>query len=121
MVLTAAEFVNANGEDLDSNLIDSLSVLAYAYPNLRDAPVSQPWFTDGLFRGEAALVIVLAGIAGDRPFFNDLLQPDYMQSRTISLPIAGEVNMVDRQRKWDNRGACPINPSSCGVGKAVSS
>ena len=94
LALTAAEFVNADGEDLDSNLIDSLSVLAYAYPTLRDALVSQPWFADGLSREEAALVIVLAGIAGNSvPFFNDLLQTHYTQSRTISLPIAGEVNI----------------------------
>ena len=94
LALTAAEFVDADGEDLDSNLIDSLSVLASAHPVSLNALVSQPWFADGLSRQEAAFTIVLAGIASDSTsLFDDLLQTHYTQSRTISLPIAGEVNI----------------------------
>ncbi len=65
--------------------------------------ISQSWYQDGLNDEEAALVVVLPGESG-RVFF-DLLQGRHVRSDTISLPLAGDVNLFEVRR-------APIQPDS---------
>ena len=54
---------------------------------------SQSWFQDGLTGEEAALIVVLRSAAGSEEVFEDLLQGSHVRSETISLPLAGEVDL----------------------------
>ncbi len=57
--------------------------------------LSQTWLQDGLTEEEAALIVTLAGTAGyqSEEIFQDLLQDGHVRSETISLPLAGEVDL----------------------------
>ena len=54
---------------------------------------SQSWFQDGLTEEEAALIVVLQSAADSEEVFDDLLQDGHVRSKTISLPLAGEVDL----------------------------
>ena len=54
---------------------------------------SQSWFQDGLTEEEAALIVVLQSAADSEEVFDDLLQDGHVRSETISLPLAGEVDL----------------------------
>ena len=57
---------------------------------------SQQWFVDGLNDEEAALVVILGngGIFEINPqLYQDMLHSRFTQTRTISLPLAGEVDV----------------------------
>ena len=62
----------------------------------------QPWFQDGLTEDEAALIVVLRDAADSEDVFRDLLQGGHVRSDTISLPLAGEVDLfaVARSELW---------------------
>ncbi len=63
-------------------------------PNAFSQLTSQPWFTDGLSEAEAALVVTLRGAyVYDESLYPDLLRAHYSQTRTVSLPLAGETNI----------------------------
>ena len=53
----------------------------------------QPWFQDRLTEDEAALIVVLQSAADSEDVFRDLLQGGHVRSDTISLPLAGEVDL----------------------------
>ena len=54
---------------------------------------AQPWFTDGIDDEEAALLIAMEDAAGDaRNLFVSLAQNHHTQSKSVSLPLSGEVN-----------------------------
>ena len=53
----------------------------------------QPWFQDGLTEDEAALIVVLESTADSEDVSRDLLQGGHVRSDTISLPLAGKVDL----------------------------
>ncbi len=54
---------------------------------------SQPWFTDGIDDEEAALLIAMEDAAGDaRNLFVSLANKHHTQSKSVTLPLSGEVN-----------------------------
>ncbi len=54
----------------------------------------QPWYADGLDDEETAFVTVLGRMATNHPqLYQDLLQAHFTQASTVSLPLAGEVNI----------------------------
>ena len=59
--------------------------------------LSQSWFQDGLTDEEAALIVALRPTLNDgvdsEEVFADLLQRGHVRSETISLPLAGEVDL----------------------------
>ena len=55
--------------------------------------VSQHWFADGLSEEEAALVVTLTSNDKESSLYRDLLKAHYVQSKTVSLPLAGDVNI----------------------------
>ncbi len=53
----------------------------------------QPWFADGIDDEEAALLIVLEDAAGDaRNLFVSLARNRHTQSKSVTLPLSGQVN-----------------------------
>ena len=64
--------------------------------------LSQPWVQDGLTAEEAALIVTLRSARSSQEFFEDLAQNGQVWSETISLPLAGEVDLfaVGRSRFW---------------------
>ena len=66
----------------------------YGRIELWNGLTEQPWFTDGLDDEEAAFVTVLGYTALFQPeLYPDLFQTPFIQSRTVSLPLAGDVNI----------------------------
>ena len=54
--------------------------------------IAQPWFTDGVDDEEAALLIAMQGAAADaRNLFVSLARNHHTQSKTVTLPLSGEV------------------------------
>ena len=55
---------------------------------------SQPWYADGLSDEEYALIVVLGRLAISSPaLYDDLLQTHFIQTRTVLLSLAREVNI----------------------------
>ena len=76
---------------LASDSLASLGQLGEFPEDLRQL-VEQPWFADGLSREEAAFVTTLMPLAYASPsLYAHLLESHFTVSKTISLPLAGEV------------------------------
>ena len=54
---------------------------------------SQSWFADSLGDEEVALVVVLGRVHDQGALYHHLLQGYFVQSKTVSLPLAGDVNI----------------------------
>ena len=102
--LYSAKNVGAHAGDFDLHFISSIFDIMNDDPGLErwGRLTSQPWFADGLDHEEAALITVLGDglAAGDIPeitdrtqLFLDFLQTHVTQAKTVSLPLAGEVNI----------------------------
>ena len=80
--------------NLRGYVLSSLYGLARSHGELLSELTSQNWFTDGVEKREAALVATLSQVASDSPdLYTDLLRTHYNRSRTVSLKLAGEVNI----------------------------
>ncbi len=56
--------------------------------------IAQPWFVDGLNAEERAFITVATKTTGIDALYNDLLtSPRITRTATVSLPLAGEVNL----------------------------
>ena len=64
--------------------------------------LSQPWVQDGLTAEEAALIVTLRSAVASQEFFEDLVQNGQVWSETITLPLAGDVDLfaVGRSGFW---------------------
>ena len=97
----ALQRLTSRGRDLDRYLLQSLSRIADSYPEDFERLTTRPWFTDGLNDEEMALSVALETIRStttddaytSRDLFNDLIRSYFMQSVTVSLPQAGDVNI----------------------------
>ena len=78
----------------ENHRVDSLLNLAMKHPQALDQLASQAWFSDGLDEQESAFVVTL-GDTADRSLklYNDLLSNHFAQSKTVSLPLAGDVKI----------------------------
>ena len=64
------------------------------FPDDLKTMVRQPWFADGLSREEAAFITTLTPLVYDSPeLYAGLLETRSSQSKTIELPLAGEVSI----------------------------
>ena len=89
-----AASLNNRLRDLDSYTIDALSWIADQDPDALDRLTSQSWYADGLSDEESALVVVLGGLLINGPsLYDDLLQTHFIQTRTVLLSLAREVNI----------------------------
>ena len=89
-----AASVNNQSRDLDSNTLDALSHIAARGDGALGRLTSQSWFADGLNDEESALVVVLGGLISNSPnLYDELLQNHFIQTRTVSLNLARDVNI----------------------------
>lgn len=98
---TVLSYADAQEGDLQKYLLSSLARISASEGPLEHL-TSQAWFMDGLHAEEAALVAVLADYVeyaksvpppGDEALYNRLVKAHFSQLSTISLPLAGEVNI----------------------------
>ena len=77
-----------------SYLLKGLSRIASQGVDAVDQLTAQPWFADGLNREEVAFVTTLGDvISSSSTLYHDLLQTHFTQTRTVSLRLAGDVNI----------------------------
>ena len=90
MARPAEELVDDSSQ-WDIQLLAALGGLGQAtFEDLSDVP----WFTDGVDDEEEALLVVLRTMRGVSPdMYIDLVLTRHTQSATVSLPLAGEVNL----------------------------
>ena len=84
---------------------DTLFILLLAiepYADRFEWLLSQPWVQDGLTAEEAALIVTLRSAVASQDFFEDLVQNGQVWSETITLPLAGDVDLfaVGRSGFW---------------------
>lgn len=94
--LTAAEYANNQKGDLSGYLLTTLADLTRSEGAIEQL-VTQHWFADGLNAEEAAFIVPLSAVRNrfsDAPnLYSDLLETHFTQARTVSLPLAGDVNI----------------------------
>ena len=87
-------FMDSRPKNLRNYLLGSLELLAASGQDVLSRVTDQAWFRDGLDEEEAALVVTLGDEYRDgKALFTDLLGGRYRQSKTITLPWAGEVTI----------------------------
>ena len=92
--LVSQAWLSDSGKTSAEHVLSSLGILARSHEELLNELTSQTWFADGIERDEAAFVVTLGQAAADSPdLFTDLLRTHHMQTRTVSLKLAGEVNI----------------------------
>ena len=81
-------------------VLSSLRWILSSDPGRSEQFLGQSWFQDGLTEEEAALIVVLRstansadGMITSEDVFRDLLQGGHVRSDTISLPLAGKVDL----------------------------
>ena len=83
-----------NAGDLDLHVLLSIFDFAELGPAIFDRLITQPWFADGLNDEETAFLTVLGRTASNHTEqYEDLLQSRFTQASTVSLPLAGDVNI----------------------------
>ena len=88
----AVEHANGRTGDLGSYLFQGLWPIVVSVDPFEQL-TSQSWFADGLSDEEAALVVTLGSIHDQGALYQHLLQGYFVQSKTVSLPLAGDVNI----------------------------
>ena len=93
LVLKTARPVDS--AEWDAQLLFDLARGALRNPTSFDELARYPWVADGLDEEEAALVAVLFDVhrSGHQRLYDDLVQSHYAQSATVSLTLAGDVNL----------------------------
>ena len=95
VVTIANAVMNIPGEigELAKSVVGSLYLIRLEDPDLLQQVVRQSWFQDGLTDKEAALIVALPGMVFQEDIFRGLIEGAHVISDTVSLPLAGEVNL----------------------------
>ena len=89
-----ASSVNNQPRDLDFYALDAISRIAGHDKEALDQLISQPWFLDGIAIEESVLLVILESVVREYPKqYSALLQAPVTPARTISLPLAGDINI----------------------------
>ena len=81
-------------DTLREYVLDSLGLVATVSSGSLRALGAQPWLLDGLDSEEAAFITAISRVPiGSPTLYQDLLDTHFTQAKTISLPLAGEVNI----------------------------
>ena len=86
-------FADDRDRKLHSYVLNELANMTIFEPNTIAQLITKPWFADGLNDHEAAFVVTLSASTSDTKLYEDLLQAHFVQTRTISLPLKGDVNI----------------------------
>ena len=87
-------FADGQPRKLRDYLLRALWFLATSGQDALRRVTDRGWFRNGLSEEEAALVVVLEAESKDgEALFTDLLEGHHVRSNTLSLPLAGEVNV----------------------------
>ena len=78
---------------IHSDFVSSLRSVFERDPRRYELLISQPWLQDGLTDEEIALVVVLPSLVASDQLFGDFIEGGHVQSETLSLDLAGEVNL----------------------------
>ena len=76
--------------DVNLHLISRVEDMVHENPDQWQKIANQPWYTDGLSFDERALINALFP---HWPDFDSLLATPFTQSRTVSLPVTGDVHL----------------------------
>ena len=93
LATTVATPMNNRTRDIDLSAILYLRDIQSLDADAFDRLTSQPWFTDGLNDEERALVIALGAAVlqeNTKMLYDNLLRSHFIQTRTVSLPLAGD-------------------------------
>ena len=83
-----------SGRTLATYVLSSLNSFAVRHPDDLSVLRAQSWFADGLDDEEATFVITMGWVIRNSPeLYADLLEAHYTQRRTVSLPMAGDVDI----------------------------
>lgn len=83
----------------DVKLLGNLRNVIQEHPEESRRLRSSPWFIDGLNDEEAAFIVTMRDILDNSPTdFFEMVQTRYIQSRTIHLPLSGEINIWAMQK-----------------------
>ena len=74
-------------------LLSTLGRMLSQHRDTFELLIAQPWFTDGLDAGERAFITAVSHTTGVDELYRGLLAERFSQSATISLPLAGAVNL----------------------------
>ena len=87
--------MNIPGEigELAKSVVGTLYFIRWNDTDLPQQVVSQSWFQDGLNEEEAALIVALPSGVYQEDIFLGLIEGAHVISDTVSLPLAGEVNL----------------------------
>ena len=86
-------FLDTSYDEHDEYALSSIRQLAQTPSDLAEL-TDQPWYQNGLDEQEAAFVAVLGDLVDRSPAeFRELLKTRKTRARTISLPLAGEVDL----------------------------
>ena len=92
--LAAGDVISDISDTLRDYVLDSLTLVATVSSDSLRALGAQPWFADGLDNEEAAFVTAISRVPVDSPtLYQDLLDAHFTQSKTVSLPLSGDVNI----------------------------
>ena len=94
LAMQLAEYVSDGLTHLGSDLILNLSFLMQEKQYEFQQLTSQPWYMDGLNDEEAAFIATVRDILDNsQSDYTEMLQSRFVQSGTINLPLAGDVNI----------------------------
>ena len=97
---------------LESRAIEVLMRLAQVGRELAGRVVRQPWLADGIDSDDLSFINVLTTMTSDpcEPRFGRMLERRYSRVSTVSLPLAGDVEIrVHSDMPWPSREPAPLS------------
>ena len=95
-MLPVAEFANGYTGDMARHLLGTMSTHAINRPEEFGRLTEMEWYVDGLKSEEAVALVAITAASRffDSPdVYQSFLQSYYVQSKTVSLPLAGNANI----------------------------
>ena len=87
-------FPDGRDRDLHAYVLSTLASFTFLAPHVLGQLTTQPWFVDGLDDHEAAFVVALSSAADlDLTLYKEMLEAHFIQTGTVSLPMAGEISI----------------------------
>ena len=95
-ILPVVELASTHGGDLALHVLSSMRAQATNRPEDFDRLTDMEWFADGLTPDEAAATLALTAVGGTHgtpELYRSFLEGHHVQSKTVSLPLSGTINI----------------------------